>query len=175
MTILSGWLISLITFPGVIFHEIAHRLACFISRVPVYKTCYFRIGIPAGYIIHGPVKGYSNALLLALAPFLVNTLVAILLYIVAISTRAPGNMWWLIYIWLGVSAAYHSLPSDQDAGTLWDYSRKAWMRNFLVILGLPLIVIIRIANKLRFLWFDMIYALSLLFLVWLWLEPDLFS
>jgi hypothetical protein len=175
MTILPGWLISLATFPGVISHEIAHRLACYIGRVPVYKTCYFRIGNPAGYVIHGQVKGYWSALLLAVAPFLVNTSASILLYITAISTRSPENMWWLLYIWLGVSTAYHSFPSDEDAGTLWDYSKRAWMRNFLVILGLPLIVIIRIANKLRFLWFDLIYALSLLFLVWIWLEPALFT
>jgi len=44
------WLIALVTFPGIILHEWAHKFFCDRTGVPVYKTCYFRLGNPAGYV-----------------------------------------------------------------------------------------------------------------------------
>ena len=55
---IPGWLISLVTFPGVVVHEAAHRFFCDVTDTPVYEVSYFRPrGKPAGYVIHGrPVR-----------------------------------------------------------------------------------------------------------------------
>ena len=52
MIIIPGWLIALVTFPGVIVHEAAHFLFCRLRRVAVFDVCYLRFGNPAGYVIH---------------------------------------------------------------------------------------------------------------------------
>lgn len=50
--IIPGFLISILTFPGVIVHEIAHQLFCRICGVAVLDVCYFKAGNPAGYVVH---------------------------------------------------------------------------------------------------------------------------
>lgn len=46
MIIIPGFLISLLTFPGVMVHEFAHQLFCRIMRVPVYDVVYFQAKNP---------------------------------------------------------------------------------------------------------------------------------
>ena len=50
--IIPGFLISLVTFPGVIVHELAHVVFCRLTKTPILSVCYFRLGNPAGYVIH---------------------------------------------------------------------------------------------------------------------------
>ena len=40
--IIPGPIIALLTFPGVIVHEFAHKLFCDIFNVPVYYVNYFK-------------------------------------------------------------------------------------------------------------------------------------
>jgi hypothetical protein len=44
---IPGQLIALLTFPGVIVHELGHQLMCRFLRVAVLDVCYFRVGRPA--------------------------------------------------------------------------------------------------------------------------------
>jgi hypothetical protein len=64
--------------------------------------------------------------------------------------------------WLGVSIAMHSFPSSGDADNLWHYSKAAWRHNPLAVLGLPIVILIKIANVLSIIWFDLFYAIALL-------------
>ena len=41
MIIIPGWLIGLVTFPGVIVHEAAHLFFCKLRRVAVFDVCFF--------------------------------------------------------------------------------------------------------------------------------------
>jgi len=50
MIIIPGWLIALVTFPGVILHEYVHKRVAMAVGLQVYKVVYFRIGNPAGYV-----------------------------------------------------------------------------------------------------------------------------
>jgi len=157
------WLIALVTFPGIILHEWAHKFFCDRTKVPVYKTCYFRLGNPAGYVIHGPVDNYGKAFLIATAPFLVNTAVAVILFFIAVIIPL-GLITYLLY-WLGISIAMHSFPSSEDADNLWSYSKRALRRNPLALFGFPVVGLIKLAGILRAIWFDLLYAISLLILV----------
>ncbi|MCJ7514988.1 MAG: metalloprotease family protein [Dehalococcoidia bacterium] len=158
-----GWLIALITFPGIILHEWAHKFFCDRTKIPVYKTCYFRLGNPAGYVIHGPVDNYGKAFLIATAPFLVNTIVSVISFIIALIL--PLGLAAYILCWLGITVAMHSFPSSQDADNLWSYSKEGWRRNPLVLLSFPIIGLIKLAGLLRSVWFDLLYAVALLLLV----------
>src|SRR5580658_7073055 len=84
MFLIPGWLIALLTFPGVICHEIAHRFFCDICGVPVYAACYIRVGNPAGYVVHGPVRSLKSAFLISIGPLIVNTLLCSLISFAAV-------------------------------------------------------------------------------------------
>lgn len=59
--IIPGFLISIVTFPGVIVHEMAHQIFCRLCGVAVFDVCYFRFGNPSGYVVHEiPKKASSN-------------------------------------------------------------------------------------------------------------------
>jgi len=158
-----SWLIALITFPGIILHEWAHKFFCDRTNVPVYKTCYFRLGNPAGYVIHGPVDNYGKAFLISTAPFLINTAISVILFFIAV-ILSHGLAAYILY-WLGISISMHSFPSSQDADNLWSYSKKAWRRNPLVLFGFPVIGLIKLARLLNAIWFDLLYAIALLLLI----------
>src|SRR5215470_6070428 len=74
MFFIPGFVIALVTFAGVTVHEAAHRFLCDLAGVPVYKVCYFRIGSPSGYVIHGPTNSLGASFLITVGPLTVNTL-----------------------------------------------------------------------------------------------------
>jgi len=158
-----GWLIALVTFPGIILHEWAHKFFCDRTKVPVYKTCYFRLGNPSGYVIHGSVDNYGKAFLIATAPFLINTTVAVISFLIAVII--PLGLATYIMCWLGISVAMHSFPSSQDADNLWSYSKEAWRRNPLVLFSFPFIGLMKLGGLLSTIWFDLLWAVALLVLV----------
>ena len=169
-----GWLIALLTFPGIILHEWAHKFSCDRTGVPVYKTCYFRFGNPAGYVIHGQVDNYGKAFLIATAPFLINTVVSIICLLIAVII--PLGIPTYILCWLGIAVAMQSFPSNQDADNLWSLSKESWQRNPLVLLSFPVIGLIKLAGILRAVWFDLLYAVFLLVIILLLVKGNsLFS
>lgn len=85
MCFIPGALIAILTFPGIIVHEFAHKSFCQRVGVPVYEVCYFRCGNPAGYVKHGPVQRYSQAFLIGVAPFIVNSLLAFIIFLFAVN------------------------------------------------------------------------------------------
>ena len=163
MFFIPGIVIAILTFPGVIVHEAGHRLFCHLARVPVYETCYFRFGNPAGYVIHEQVHSYWAAFLISVAPFITNTTVALLIFAVAVNVSS--NLVAYPLYWLGLSIGMHSFPSGEDANNLWSYSKRSFRYNPLAILGFPVVILIKIANVLSRVWFDLFYSFGLLLLV----------
>lgn len=173
MLIIPGFLISLLTFPGVIVHEFAHKTFCHRYDVPVYEVCYFRLGNPAGFVIHEEPRRYRQSFMISVAPFLVNTALALAAFVaIAVLWGAPSGdldtdrMGWgaLVLLWLGISVGMHAFPSTGDAKGIWSRTRRLWRTSPLVLLGVPFVLLIYVANLLRFLWFDAIYAIGLLLL-----------
>lgn len=157
---IPGEVIALLTFPGVIIHELAHKIFCEITGVRVYEVCYFRLGNPAGYVRHEPVRGYNQAFLIHVAPFLLNSILAFVIFLFALHV-IPEGYFQCFLGWLGISIAMHSFPSNEDANNLWSYSKRAWKEAPLALLGFPIVVLIKIANVLSIVWFDLLYAISL--------------
>ena len=158
-----GWLIATLTFPGIILHEWAHKFFCDRANIPVYKTCYFRLGNPAGYVIHGPVNSYAKAFLIDTAPFITNTTIAVIIFFIAVII-SPGLIAYILY-WLGISVAMHSFPSSQDADSLWQHSKIALKRNPLALVSFPVVGLIKLSGILSRFWFDLLYAVALFLLV----------
>ncbi|QCS41125.1 metalloprotease family protein [Natrinema versiforme] len=164
-------LFRLFTVPGVVFHEFAHKQACDLVGVPVLEVAYFRVGNPPGYVRHGHPERYRESFVVSVAPFLVNTLAAFAAFlglavllegIGEIRTASLGTIVAALALgWLGLSVGMHAFPSTGDANTLWNRSRAEWRRSPRVLLGVPFVVVIYVANLLSWLWADLLYAAGL--------------
>jgi hypothetical protein len=156
MALIPGWLISLITFPGIIIHEWAHKKFCRLFGVPVFKVVYFRFGDPAGYVLHEEPRTFGKTFWISIGPLVINSLSAILLSAAA-SRIVFGSGFWFILIWLAFSFGMHSFPSNEDSRNI------VRNRSFWRYLAFPFVWLVWIANKLRFFWFNAAYAIFLIF------------
>jgi hypothetical protein len=163
--IIPGLLISLATFPGVIVHEAAHMFFCKLRGVAVLDVRFFRIGNPAGYVVHEPPNNFTTAFLISLGPFAVNSLLCMLICFPAfMPVRVFGARDPLSYflLWLGVSIGMHAFPSIGDGQSLLAQARKEVSSfNLLAILSYPLVWAIYLANVLRFFWLDYLYGVGI--------------
>jgi hypothetical protein len=163
MFFIPGFLIALLTFPGVIVHEIAHRIFCDIAGVPVYKVCYLRVGNPSGYVVHGQVNNLWSAFLISVGPFLVNSILCAVLGFPAYVNTALGTHYHFIntlLIWLSISIGMHAFPSKADLDNFHQQVKSSKGQNILLV-GFSTILggCFWIARILSFFWFDAIYAL----------------
>jgi Putative zincin peptidase len=169
MIIIPGWLISLLTFPGVIVHEAAHMFFCKLRGIAVLNVCFFRMGNPAGYVIHEPPNDFTSSFLISVGPFIINSLFCIIFCFPAmVPVRVFGQKDLIAYllIWLGMSIGMHALPSTGDANVLWREAKKAaGTFHPLALASFPLVIAIYVANGLRFFWFDYLYGFALGFLL----------
>jgi hypothetical protein len=163
---IPGLVIAVLSFPGVIVHELGHLLFCRLRRIPVIDAKFFQLDTKAqGYVIHGPAPDYGSHLLVAAGPLILNTLLCLLICLPAslpfyvFDSRGPFT---LFLLWLGVSIGMHAFPSTGDAASLWQATKAALKEGQpLAYLGLPLTGLIFIANILSFFWFDAIYGLAI--------------
>lgn len=187
-----GFFFSLLTIPGVVVHEFAHKKACDLMGVPVVDVAYFRLGAPAGYVQHREPDRYRQSFVVSIAPFLLNTVLAFCLFValaivvrssgileggVGLETALPGEEIVAAVVvlgWLGFSIGSQAFPSTGDAKTLWTRSRSEWRRSPAVLLGIPFVIAIYVANLLSWFFLDTLYALGLLALAaWLTLSLGL--
>lgn len=148
-------MIGLLTFPGVIFHELGHQFFCILAGVKVRKVVYFRFGNPAGYVIHDSPDSILKSLIITFGPFISGTLFSLFFF----SLSKTSNT--LLFLWLGFSVAMHCFPSSGDAKSLWtETNRKVW-HNIFALAGYPFALLIWIADFLRIVWVDFFYALLL--------------
>jgi hypothetical protein len=173
MIFIPGPLIALLTFPGVIAHEVAHRFFADLARVPVYQVCYFRVGNPAGYVVHGAANGLKSAFLISVGPLIVNTVLCSLITFSAVfplfvlDAKALSFIY-MILIWVGFSIGMHAFPSNQDMKGLIDEIRRTKKSLIPVLAARAFAGLFAIANVLRIVWFDAIYAVGVsMLLPWL--------
>jgi hypothetical protein len=162
---IPGQFIALLTFPGVIIHEAAHMLFCKLGGVAVLDVCFFRVGNPAGYVVHEEPRNFRTAFLISVGPFIVNSLLCIVLCFpafvpVRIFDRPDPISYFLL--WLGLSIGMHAFPSMQDANVLWHHAAAAAKKlNPLAILSFPLVVVIYVANIGSIFWLDLMYGVAI--------------
>jgi len=168
MFFMPGWMISIVTFPGVIVHEMAHQLFCRVSRVAVLDVCYFRVGNPAGYVIHETPRYASQHVLIGIGPFIVNSVLGALIAAPAaipVIQFGAGNLLDFALIWLGVSIAMHAFPSTGDAKSIWSAIVKQPAFSFARIVGTPIVGVIYLGALGSFFWVDLVYGVALAMLV----------
>ncbi|NGM68322.1 DUF3267 domain-containing protein [Natronolimnobius sp. AArcel1] len=172
--------VQLFSIPGVVVHEFAHESACRLVGVRVLEVVYFQLGDPAGYVRHEQPARYRETFVICVAPFLVNTAVALVAFVgltlVVGTLEEPASLESVLsapqqtllagfgLAWLGLSVGMAAFPSTGDANQLWTRSRLEWKRSPLVLLGLPVVAVIYLANVLSWLWADVLYTLGLLVL-----------
>ncbi len=165
MFFIPGELISILTFPGIIVHEFAHMLFCRIRKVAVFDACYFRVGNPAGFVVHENTSIFTSTFLISMGPFFVNTLLCLLICLPAYMPIKFFNIdhpLSYFLIWLGVSIGMHAIPSNQDATNVFNQAKERIKdKNILAIVSFPIIGLIYVFNIMRFLWADVIYGVAI--------------
>jgi len=169
---IPGWIISflsmsvaLLTFPGIIVHEIAHRFFCDITETPVYDICYLRVGNPLGYVKHGEVTGLKDLFLISIGPLIVNTMMCMLLtlpfmYPVFILGTGAVNPIFSILAWFGFSVGMHAFPSDVDMDNLVREVKTTKQRGVLFYIAAPFAALVGCANYLSLIWMNLFYAIG---------------
>jgi hypothetical protein len=168
---LIGLIVSVVTFPGIIVHELAHLFFCRVAALKVHDYSLLRYGNPMGYVIHEPPTRLRDSVTITVAPFIVNTVGAVLLatMFTLLSfpvTRLTGSLDagnWTDYVgrWLAISLGTHAFPSLIDAKALWSETsieRHGIFRFF----AMAVAGFIVIGSFASILWIDVLYGYFLL-------------
>ncbi|WP_199140692.1 metalloprotease family protein [Pedobacter sp. ASV12] len=161
MFFIPGIVISIVTFPGVIVHELAHQLFCRWFKVPVFEVCYFRTENPVGYVIHEPAKEAYQSVFISVGPFIINTL---LCFLIGFSASLPfkfesANILDYLLMYLAISIGVHAFPSTGDAASLWKSVVKSGQTSWLSkVLVTPIVGFIYLGALGSFFWLDLIYG-----------------
>ncbi len=162
---IPGWLINILTFPGVVVHEMAHAQFCRLFGVRVHQVCYFRLGRRAGYVIHDMPTTATQHILIGIGPFIFNTLLGM---IAAVPFAMPDLRWTAVGVfslWLGMSIAMHAFPSTGDAASIW---RGLWSPGISIfgrLISIPLVLLIYLGALGSVFWLDLIYGAAVA--IWL--------
>lgn len=170
--LISGKVVSMITFPGVIIHEISHRFFCDLAKIPVYEVRYFNLdaGKFAGYVSHGKVNDLKSSFLISIGPLIINSLLCMLLtmplmFPMSILKTETINPALLLLAWVGFSIGMHAFPSNEDMDGFRYAVKESKGVGILYLISAPFAWIIKIANALRVVWFDFIYAVLISFII----------
>ena len=151
-------LLSFLTFPGVIFHELSHYIMCKIARIRVHKVVLFRFGDPLGYVEHDAPEMFIDSILVSIAPFILNSTLAYFVFRWGLEMTGVAK---ILTFWLGISIALHSFPSSGDADQIWNYAKNHFFSIWTPI-ALPIIILIKVVDKLKVVWLDLAYAVALM-------------
>lgn len=172
---IPGFIITWITFPGVIVHEFAHALFCKLFGMDIFEVRYFIFSVdprkPAGYVLHRPsAHAWQNAVV-GIGPLFVNTILGAIIAapsaysVLKFESRHPLD---LFLAWLGISIAMHSFPSTGDAASIWKSVTGPETPFLTKLVGVPLVGLIYIGAIGSVFWLDAIYGVAVAcFLPWL--------
>ena len=164
MFFIPGWLVSIATFPGVIVHEVGHFLFCRRFNLAILDVCFFRMGDPAGYVVHETTPDFNRSFFISMGPFFTNTLLCIVFCSAAFlpvwELDIADPLAWFFY-WLGLSIGMHAFPSIGDMQALWtQVPSAAKSGSVLAILSYPLVGLIYVLNFARVVWADLLYGIA---------------
>lgn len=106
--------VTLAVGPGIYAHEAAHYLACRFVGLEVYGRPSVGLTGDATFD-HEPAGDFWADALVAGAPLVVNSLLAVLAFLVA---GTAGTPWGWLALWLGLTMSLTALPSGPDTATL---------------------------------------------------------
>jgi len=160
--LIPGFLISLLTFPGVIAHELGHLMLCRLTGIKVYEYALLQLKNPMGFVAHENPQSVWKGFLISFGPFFLNSLLAVLLAIIWMFT--PNALIGLFVLWLAFSIGAHAFPSTGDAKSLWKQTKESFtQKKFWNGVFVPFIILIYIGAILSVFWVNFIYAGVLIF------------
>ena len=160
---IPGILITIVTFPGVIVHELAHQLFCRLYKIPVYEVVYFQAKNPAGYVLHEAPGNKWQSLMISIGPFFVNTILGVL---IALPAALPvfefdnANLLHYLLVYLGVSIAMHAFPSTGDAASIWRIVKEEDTPLLAKFVAVPVVGLIYLGALGSFFWLDLMYGVG---------------
>jgi len=164
-------ILAILTFPGIIVHEWAHKTMCNLFNIKVYKVNYLSLrGNINGYVLHDKPENYFQAFLISVGPLFLNSLIAIIFTFIALNFYIENTFIFSLLLWISFSVGLHAFPSNGDADSLLSYSKaclKKWYNplNLLHLLTFPIALIIWIMNKLKYFGVDIVYAIFLICII----------
>ncbi len=149
---------SIIFFPGMIFHELSHLIACLLVGVKVKKVKFF--GLSEAYVVHEKANALKSVII-TLAPFILGN--AIAFYFLSFSFRLLffSDISGFFFLWLGLSFLYYCFPSDHDASNTFNAFKEFYSNN--LVKG-NLIVKLLLVISIPFVFFPLFIILGLLIL-----------
>jgi len=163
---IPGVVIAILTFPGVIVHEFAHRFFCDLTATPVRRVCYFRFGNPSGFVVHDTPASSWKHILIGIGPLFVNSATGFALGLLAPVIGAapePVQFLWFPLVWLAISIGMHSFPSTGDARGIWRALRSPGTPAAAVVAGTPLVGFLYLGALGSMVWLDLAYGYLLVF------------
>ncbi|MDD3032903.1 MAG: metalloprotease family protein [Candidatus Pacebacteria bacterium] len=161
-------IVTILTFPGVIVHEWAHKTMCELFGVKVHKVVYFSLlGRNNGYVLHDEPNNYAQVFGISVGPLFFNSLLTVISTIIAVQFFREDFLYYFL-LWLAFSIGMHAFPSNGDAKNLMNYSKnvlKKWYNplNWFHLLTFPLVFLIWIMNELKIFWLDAAYSFLLIY------------
>ena len=143
---IPGFLISIVTFPGVIIHELAHQVFCRLCGLEVYEVKYFQVQNPNGYVIHQSSDQPFKVFLPSMGPFFINTLLGILIIL-------PASVELLVFNEYNNVLNLVLILKNPEVNVIWK------------ILSAPFIGLIYLCAVGSFFWLDLLYAVAVGMLV----------
>ncbi len=162
---------NILTFPGIIVHEISHILFCNLTGTKIHDYKLFQIDVGLlftrwGYVSHEQPDNAFEQLGISFGPLIFNSLLAMFITIFAIlfSYLNPWAGWF--FIWLGFSIGAHAFPSFGDGNVLLKTTIDGIKEGKLLsVVYLPFSLFTYIASLASVFWLDAVYAGLLLFLI----------
>jgi hypothetical protein len=108
-------LLTLAVWPGILAHEYAHYVACYLTGVRVVSPPALQPFEDSAVLEHERVHSFGADLAIAVAPFVGNSLLAFGAFALAGTTVGATRT---VCLWLGVCFAFTALPSVTDTETL---------------------------------------------------------
>ncbi|CRZ35484.1 putative zincin peptidase [Herbinix hemicellulosilytica] len=168
--VIPGFIISILTFPGVIVHELAHQIFCYLCGIKVIEVKYFQFKNPNGYVIHESTDHPGKVFLTSVGPFIINTLLGCLIILPAsiefFAFKVRTDFINIILVWAGFSILMHAFPSTVDAKAMIKHILKN--KNIGIIpkiLTAPIIGLIYIGAVGSVFWLDAVYAATVAMLL----------
>lgn len=109
--------VTLLLAPGLIAHEYAHYIACRILGVPTHRSPSVNLIGGVAYVDHARIESFGSELLVAVAPFVLNSCLAVLAFCFAAVLPAVLTE---IVVWIGVCLSLTAVPSDSDTARLFE-------------------------------------------------------
>ncbi len=163
MGVILGIILRIITFPGVLLNTYVCYLTCKMLGIKVKEINY-------GVMLFGmavkiePPEMYIRLFALIFWPYLIMTAAALPFCYLALYFHQGWGF--VFFLWLAVSMAANAFPHLEMANLLWKNGFIALkQKNYIAILGFPLVIIIYGLAVAKTLWIDVLYALLLMVIV----------